>query len=73
MNRVTLQLQDEPRPGDPPSSVRLRHVLKRLLRSYGFRAVRVEETTPAGDSPAPATDDGNRRGLVNIEYTDPAP
>ena len=34
------------RPGDVPPVVRLRHVLKALLRSYGFRATAVKETTP---------------------------
>lgn len=34
----------EPLPGKLPAIVRLRRLLKRLLRSGGFRCVRIEET-----------------------------
>ena len=40
--RFTLTLADEPQAhDDAPPAVRLRQVLKRLLRSYGFRCVDV--------------------------------
>jgi hypothetical protein len=41
--RFTLDLIDTPRPGDAPTIVRLRHVLKGLIRAYGFRCARIEE------------------------------
>jgi hypothetical protein len=52
--------------GDAPAIVRLRHVLKALLRHYGFRAEAVRQlpatppgvagTAAAGRSPAPSGD-----------------
>jgi hypothetical protein len=40
------RLTFRPLPGDVPPAARLRAVLKRLLRSHGFRAVAVEEAKP---------------------------
>jgi hypothetical protein len=56
---------------DAPPVVRLRHVLKALLRQYGFRCTGVKETTPypgtptgspAGTSAAEATGEGATEG-----------
>jgi hypothetical protein len=41
-------------PSDVPAIIRLRHVLKSLLRAYGFRAVSVRDVTPVLP-PLPAT------------------
>jgi hypothetical protein len=51
---------------DVPPHVRLRRLLKSLLRTYQFRAVRVQETTPASpavqQSSAPHADGGAAAG-----------
>jgi hypothetical protein len=45
--RFALELEALPdRPGDSPPSVRLRVLLKRLKRSYGFRCLRYAELGP---------------------------
>jgi hypothetical protein len=56
-DRPLYRLTLRPLPGDVPPAIRLRAVLKRLLRSYGFRAVRVEEVRPNADrQPAAAAE-----------------
>jgi hypothetical protein len=46
---ITLTLR--PLPADSPASIRLRHALKGLLRSYGFRCLRVDVVAqPSGPS-----------------------
>jgi hypothetical protein len=53
--RLTLR----PLPDAVPADVRLRRLLKRLLRSYGFRCVNVEALPPGPDKArAPAADSG---------------
>jgi hypothetical protein len=46
-DRPDYRLTIRPVQDDVPPAVRLRGVLKRLLRSYGFRALQVEEIKPA--------------------------
>ena len=48
-----LTIRDVAAPDDAPVAIRLRHVLKRLLRSLAFRAVEVRRA-PAEDRQRPA-------------------
>jgi hypothetical protein len=48
-----------------PAVIRLRHVLKALLRQYGFRCVSVRETTPQ----LPGVAQGERSTLPSDEST----
>ena len=44
--RFILVIDDAAEDGDSPLHVRLRIVVKRLLRSWGFRCVEVREAEP---------------------------
>jgi len=44
--RYALTLRAEPRAGDPDGTRRLRALLKRLLRGYGFRCTRIDVIDP---------------------------
>ena len=65
-DRPRYRLVVESLPSDVPAPVRLRGVLKRLLRSFAFRAVSVEEVSAAPSRPATAAggrgDPGRPRG-----------
>jgi hypothetical protein len=50
--RVTLRPVADPVPGGRPVEVRLRWFLKTALRSFGLRAVAIEEVPSAGPKPA---------------------
>jgi len=52
-------------PGDTPVAIRLRHVLKGLLRAWGFRCERVEQLhqETEADAPQPITADQGERPL----------
>jgi hypothetical protein len=46
-----LDIQDDGREANAPEIIRLRIVLKRLLRQFGFRCIRVEEIAPRNTPP----------------------
>ncbi len=62
--RIRLTLRPEPRQGGPDVWVRLRHVLKRLLRTHGFRCVKIETDLDQSGDADPATEDALSPGRV---------
>jgi hypothetical protein len=55
MGGETYELSLVAQPDEVPPIIRLRHILKALLRVYGFRCVRVEDVTPYPDGPPAGT------------------
>jgi hypothetical protein len=53
-NQPDYRLTLRPLASDVPAVIRLRSVLKRLLRTYQFRAVVVEEVRAEADADVPA-------------------
>jgi hypothetical protein len=49
-------------PSDVPAALRLRGVLKRLLRTFAFRAVEVAEVPAGGEAGGGQEPTGDRRG-----------
>jgi hypothetical protein len=48
-DKPLFEMHFEALPGDRPVIIRLRFLLRRMLRSLGFRCLRIVETTPAGE------------------------
>jgi hypothetical protein len=48
--RFTLEIRDAAGPGDADVWVRLRAVLKRLLKGYGFRCTSIREAEGTGEA-----------------------
>ena len=67
--QIALELRDVGRADEPPVNVRMRHVLKRLLRTYSFRCVGIaglgaecDHSTDAG----PKTASGATIGIADV-------
>lgn len=55
-DRPLIRLTLKPLPDDVPEAIRLRHVLKRLLRTYGFRCMAIDNVADARTPPAARRD-----------------
>ena len=54
--RILLTLRPEPRPGGPDAWIRFWSLLKRLLRTHGFRCVKIETDPDQSATAEPGTD-----------------